>query len=189
MRNADWIVELPSNNSTWRAPPIIHRPCFTCDRVIQLRAIYNTEHALVCPVSRPCQEITRPLAFACICARACYSAVALIVVSSVSRFPTRAYSSTFVYYFLHTQNNWRLGQRHGLQNTILTSYFYKKIYQKMIYVYFHKSIFQDKSIHIIFIFSNSTTWELFMIYILKIWLKPCPKHQVLWVWREYLQQQ
>ena len=25
-----------------------------------------------------------------------------------------------------------------------------------------------------------------MIYILKIWLKPCPKRQVFWVWREYV---
>ena len=87
-------------------------------------------------------------------------------------------TTSFIKYSIHTQNNWRLGQGHGLQNTILTSYFSKNIYQKMIYVYFHKSIFQDKSIHIIFIFSNSTTWELFMIYILKIWLKPCPKHQL-----------
>ena len=81
-------------------------------------------------------------------------------------------------YSLHTQKTWRLGQRHGLQNTILTSYFSKNIYQKVIYVYFHKSIFQDKSIHIIFIFSNSITWELFIIYILKVWLKHCPKRQV-----------
>ena len=87
-------------------------------------------------------------------------------------------------YSVHTQKTWRLGQRHGLQNTTLTSYFSKKIYQKVIYVYFHKSIFQDKSIHIIFTFSNSTTWELFVIYILKVWLKPCPKRQVFRVWRE-----
>jgi len=91
----------------------------------------------------------------------------------------------FLPYSLHTQKTWRLGQRHGLQNTTLTSYFSKNIYQKVIYVYFYKSIFQDKSIHIIFIFSNSITWELFMIYILKVWLKPCPKRQVFWVWREY----
>ena len=56
----------------------------------------------------------------------------------------------------------------------------------MVYVYFYKSIFQNKSIHIIFTFSNSTTWELFMIYIFKIGLKPCPKRQVFWVWREYV---
>ena len=82
------------------------------------------------------------------------------------------------------KKTWHLGQRHGLQNTTLTSYSSKNIYQKVIYVYFHKSIFQDKSIHIIFTFSNSTTWELFMIYILKVWLKPCPKCQLFWVWRE-----
>ena len=55
----------------------------------------------------------------------------------------------------------------------------------MVYVYFYESIFQDKSIHIIFIFSNSTTWELFMIYILKVWLKHYPKRLHLRIWREY----
>jgi hypothetical protein len=45
----------------------------------------------------------------------------------------------------------------GLQSTTLTSYFYKNIYQKVIHVYFYESIFQDKSIHMVFIFSNSTT--------------------------------
>ena len=88
-------------------------------------------------------------------------------------------------YSLHTQNKWCLGQWHDLQNTTLTSYFSKNIYQKVIYVYFHKSIFQDKYIHIIFVFSNSKTWQLFTIYILKVWLKPCPKCQLFWVWREY----
>jgi hypothetical protein len=38
----------------------------------------------------------------------------------------------------------------------------------MIYVYFYESIFQDKYIYIIFTFSNSTTLELFMIYIPKV---------------------
>ena len=57
----------------------------------------------------------------------------------------------------------------------------------MIYVYFYESIFQDKSIHIIFTFSNLTTWELFMIYIPKVWLKPCPKRLPLQVRREYTQ--
>ena len=50
----------------------------------------------------------------------------------------------------------RLGQRHGLQNTILTTCYYKNIYEKVVYVYFYENIFQDKSIHIIFIFANST---------------------------------
>ena len=49
------------------------------------------------------------------------------------------------------------GQPHGLQNTTLICYFYKNIYQKVIYVYFYESIFKDKSIHIIFTFSNSIT--------------------------------
>jgi hypothetical protein len=31
----------------------------------------------------------------------------------------------------------RLGQQHGLQNTTLTSLFYKNIYRKVIYVYFY----------------------------------------------------
>ncbi len=56
----------------------------------------------------------------------------------------------------------------------------------MIYVYFYESIFQDKSIYIIFIFSNSTTWELFMIYIPKVWLKHYLKWLPLRVRREYL---
>ena len=85
-------------------------------------------------------------------------------------------------YSLHTHKVSRLEQRHSLQNTTLTSYFYKNIYWKVIYVYFYESIFQDKSIHIIFTFSNSTTWELFMIYIPKVWLKHCPKQLTLWVW-------
>jgi len=38
----------------------------------------------------------------------------------------------------------------------------------MIYVYFYKNTFQDKSIYIVFIFSNSTTLKLFMIYIFNI---------------------
>ena len=42
--------------------------------------------------------------------------------------------------------------RHNLQSLILTSYFYKNIYQKMIYLYFYESIFQDKSIHMVFVF-------------------------------------
>ena len=88
-------------------------------------------------------------------------------------------------YSLHSQKESRFGQRYGLQNTTLTFYFYKNNYQKVIYVYFYENIFQDKSINIIFIFSNLTTWELFMIYIPKVWLKPCPKRHVLRVQREY----
>jgi hypothetical protein len=51
----------------------------------------------------------------------------------------------------------RLGQRHGYQSTTLTSFFYKNIYWKVIYVYSYESNFQNKSICIIFTFSNSTT--------------------------------
>jgi hypothetical protein len=54
------------------------------------------------------------------------------------------------------KKTWRLRQ-HDLQIITLTSYFYKHIYQKLKYVYFYKSIFQDKSTHIVFIFPNSTT--------------------------------
>jgi hypothetical protein len=49
----------------------------------------------------------------------------------------------------------RLGQRHGLQNTTLTSFFYKNIYWKVIYVYFYENGFQNKSIDMIFTFVNS----------------------------------
>jgi hypothetical protein len=35
--------------------------------------------------------------------------------------------------------------------------FIKNIYEKLIYVYFYESIFQDKYIHIILTFANSTT--------------------------------
>jgi hypothetical protein len=60
-------------------------------------------------------------------------------------------------YSLRTRKESRFGQQHGLQNTTLTSCFYKNIYRKVIYVYFYESIFQDKSINIIFTFSNLTT--------------------------------
>jgi hypothetical protein len=36
------------------------------------------------------------------------------------------------------------------------------------YVYFYETIFQDKSIHIVFTFANSTTYKLLMIYILNV---------------------
>ena len=55
-------------------------------------------------------------------------------------------------YSLHTWKECRFGQRHGLQNLTLTSYFYKNIDRKVIYLYFYESIFQDKSIHTIFVF-------------------------------------
>ena len=92
-------------------------------------------------------------------------------------------------YSLHTWKECRFGQRHGLQNLTLTSYFYKNIYHKMIYLYFYESIFQDKSIHIVFVFWNSTTRKLFIIYILNVWLKSCPKQHSFRVWREYMPNQ
>jgi hypothetical protein len=50
-----------------------------------------------------------------------------------------------------------LGHRHDHQSTTLTSLFYKNIYWKVIYVYSYESNLQDKSICMIFTFSNSTT--------------------------------
>ena len=46
----------------------------------------------------------------------------------------------------------RFEQQHVLQSLTLTSYFYKNIYRKVIYLYFYESIFQNKSIHMIFVF-------------------------------------
>jgi hypothetical protein len=86
---------------------------------------------------------------------------------------------------LSADNLSRFGHRHGLRSIILTSYFYKNIYSKVIYVYFDESTFQDKSIHMVFTFSNSTILKLFMIYIPNNWLKSCPKRLKLAVRREY----
>jgi len=60
------------------------------------------------------------------------------------------------WYSLRAGKRCRLGQRHGPQNITLTPCYYKNIYRKVRYVYFYESIFQDKSIHIIFTFANST---------------------------------
>jgi len=54
-----------------------------------------------------------------------------------------------------------------------------------IYIYFYKSIFMTNLFIYFLHFSNSTIWELFMIYIPKVWLKHCPKRFSLWVRREY----
>ena len=72
---------------------------------------------------------------------------------------------TCLQYSLRAGKRSRLGQRHGLQNITLISYHYKNIYRKVRYVYFYESIFQDKSIHIIFTFAKSTILKLLMIYI------------------------
>jgi hypothetical protein len=58
-------------------------------------------------------------------------------------------------YFLHVGKRNCFGQQYGLQSITLTSYFYKNIYLKVVFVYFYKSIFQDKSIHVVFIVWNS----------------------------------
>ena len=89
-----------------------------------------------------------------------------------------AHCRIILVYSLRTKKGSRFGQWYDFQNTTLT-FFYKNIYWKVIYVYFYESIFQDKSIYIIFTFSNSTTWELFMIYILKVWLKYYSKRLLL----------
>ena len=52
-------------------------------------------------------------------------------------------------YSLYTYKENRLRQRNNVQSLTLTSCFYKKNYQKIVYVYFY---FQDKFIHMIFIF-------------------------------------
>ena len=70
--------------------------------------------------------------------------------------PTKSWIFPSIY-SLRTHKTWRLGQWHGFQNTTLTTCYYKNIYEKVIYVYFYESIFQDKFIHIIFVFANSTT--------------------------------
>ena len=76
----------------------------------------------------------------------------------LEQFQWECYKSNInIKYSLRIGNGSRLRQRHGLQNTTLTSYFSKKIYRKVIYANFYESIFQDQSIHIIFTFVNSTT--------------------------------
>ena len=57
-------------------------------------------------------------------------------------------------YSLHTKKECRFEQRHGLQSLTLTSYFYKNIYRKVIYLYFYESIFQNKYIHMIFYYET-----------------------------------
>ena len=58
----------------------------------------------------------------------------------------------------------------------LTLYFYKNIYQKVIYVYFYENIFQDKSIHMVFTFSNSYNLKVIHDFIFPIFnLKSCSK--------------
>jgi hypothetical protein len=47
----------------------------------------------------------------------------------------------------------------------LTSYCYKNICRIVMYVYFYESIFQDKSIHLVFTFANSTIlWFIFSMF-------------------------
>jgi hypothetical protein len=65
--------------------------------------------------------------------------------------------SIYVIQGMHSLHTNRLGQRYGLQNLTLTSYFYKNIYQKVIYVYFYESIFKINIFIWFFVFINSTT--------------------------------
>ena len=73
---------------------------------------------------------------------------------------------TNTFYSLHTQNNWRLGQRYRLKDTTFISYFSKNIYQKVIYIYiyFYKNIFQDKSI-LYFLHFQTQQLESFLWFI------------------------
>ena len=66
--------------------------------------------------------------------------------------PPEQVCSRFVEYFFHSRKEYRFGQRYSLQSLTLTSYFCKNIYRKVIYLYFYESVFQDKSIHMVFVF-------------------------------------
>ena len=56
-----------------------------------------------------------------------------------------------VFYSLYTRKECHFVQWRDLQSLTLTFYFYKNIYRKVIYLYFYESIFQDKSIHMVFV--------------------------------------
>jgi hypothetical protein len=71
--------------------------------------------------------------------------------------PKRQTRTTHTTYSLRFPIRIRLGQRHGHQSITLISLFYKNIYWKVIYIYSYESNFQDKSIYMIFTFSNSST--------------------------------
>ena len=75
--------------------------------------------------------------------------------------------------------------RDAVFKTELWLLIYIKVFIKKWYMYIFK-VFFKKNIYIIFIFSNSTTWELFMIYVFKVWLKPYSKRLPLPVRREYI---
>ena len=83
--------------------------------------------------------------------------VAFISKWDISQWTLYFYMKVLPYTPSMLKNEVSFGQQHGLQSITLTTYFYKDIYQKVIYVIFCESIFQDKSIHIVFTFSNSTT--------------------------------
>jgi 5-methylcytosine-specific restriction endonuclease McrA len=74
----------------------------------------------------------------------------------IARTRTLPLSHRVYMYSLRFHIRSRLVQRHGHQSTTLTSLFYKNLYWKVIYVYSYESNFQDKSIYMIFTFSNST---------------------------------
>jgi len=70
-------------------------------------------------------------------------------------------------YSLHTQKIWFLGQRHGLQNTILTSYFSKNIYQKVIYIYIYTfiKVFFKTNLFIYFLYFQTQKLESYIWFI------------------------
>ena len=72
-------------------------------------------------------------------------------------------------YSLHTRKECRFGQRYGLQSLTLTFYFYKNIYHKIVYLYFNESVFQEKSIHMVFVFWNSTISKLSKTTFFRVW--------------------
>jgi len=81
----------------------------------------------------------------------------------------------------------RLGQRHGLQNTTLTSYFFKNIYKKVIYINFYENIFQDKSIHIIFYICKLNNLKVIDDLYSQCLIQTLSKTTSLPIRREYLQ--
>jgi hypothetical protein len=69
-------------------------------------------------------------------------------------------------YSLQDGKRSRFGQRYGLQSITLTSYFYKNIYWKVIYVYFYESIFSRQiyscGFHIFKL--NNLLWCIFLMF-------------------------
>ena len=65
--------------------------------------------------------------------------------------------------------------------------FFIKIFIAKWYIYTFMKIFFKTNLFIwFFVFWNSTTSKLFMIYVPNVWLKPCPERHSFRVWREYI---